>query len=56
MACPNCDHTMQCVHAKDVTTWWCPRCGTIKELNREDGRKTVSTPSYRDPDRWNKHP
>ena len=33
MACPTCDHTMQCVAAMGGgydNLFWCPRCGTIK--------------------------
>lgn len=38
MACPNCDHTMQCV-APGV--FWCPRCGT---LNNERAFDALATP------------
>lgn len=27
MACPTCDHTMECITPGVV--WWCPRCGTV---------------------------
>jgi len=43
MACPNCDHTMQLIAGKfvpsadDYRVWWCPRCGTIKDI---DGQST----------------
>jgi hypothetical protein len=30
MACPTCDHTMQCVA---TNTFWCPRCGTLKMVD-----------------------
>lgn len=40
MACPTCDHTMHRLSverpdAKEVGTFWCPRCGTIKEGGNE---------------------
>jgi hypothetical protein len=32
MACPTCDHTMHklSLPAAVTSTWWCPRCGTLK--------------------------
>lgn len=41
MACPNCDHTMQQVSGPMIEAgnrvFWCPRCGTIKDI---DGKST----------------
>lgn len=41
MSCPTCDHTMQAIgdqvrvigDQRDRTTFWCPRCGTIKNTS-----------------------
>ena len=30
MACPTCDHTMQSIAG---LRFWCPRCGTIRNLH-----------------------
>lgn len=33
MACPTCDHTMQGIHiAENRQCYWCPRCGTLREV------------------------
>lgn len=34
MACPTCDHTMQCV-ADGEAVFWCPRCGTVRGYEKE---------------------
>ena len=39
MACPTCGHTMQSIVD---TTWWCPRCGTLRVGNRHDSLGTSS--------------
>lgn len=33
MPCPICNHTMQSIGRDDprARTWWCQRCGTLKE-------------------------
>ena len=31
MACPTCDHTMQGIGGAVPRTFWCPRCGTLKQ-------------------------
>lgn len=43
MACPTCDHTMQCIGQWDSAVkncvFWCPRCGTLKAdwlLSKDD--------------------
>ena len=41
MACPNCDHTMQQIQGNitqgpgshDYRVFWCPRCGTLKNID-----------------------
>jgi len=40
MACPTCDHTMQNLGVdsgvdKHKKIFWCPRCGTIKEVVKD---------------------
>ena len=30
MACQTCDHTMQLMNDRNPSTFWCPRCGTLK--------------------------
>lgn len=39
MPCPNCDHTMECLHMR---LFWCPRCGTV--LNEKCGLPSTYTP------------
>lgn len=33
MSCPTCDHTMQKLSEIDPIRFWCPRCGTLTEIN-----------------------
>lgn len=42
MACPKCDHTMQNIATIPTTTFWCPRCGTIKFI--QGGHEESETP------------
>jgi glutaredoxin-related protein len=42
MSCPTCDHTMQKLSADPKHLWWCPRCGTLKEVVGHLGREYVS--------------
>lgn len=45
MACPTCDHTMQCVsHRDDLQTYHCPRCGTVKVEDANDDNPLVYVP------------
>ena len=32
MSCPTCDHTMQNLCGPGRQLFWCPRCGTLKEI------------------------
>lgn len=41
MACPNCDHTMQHV-ANTSCIFWCPRCGTLKEIDKCQSTKLAT--------------
>ena len=34
MACPTCEHTM---HSIGVAVFWCPRCGTTKQISGPPG-------------------
>jgi len=42
MACPTCDHTMQAIPVTKgasvscSSTFWCPRCGTLKASGAAD--------------------
>ena len=39
MACPTCDHTMQCVNDN---VFWCSRCGTLRDVMEVSPPKLVS--------------
>lgn len=36
MACPTCDHTMEGLGPSPVIYFWCPRCGTILNSQRNN--------------------
>jgi hypothetical protein len=42
MSCPTCSHTMQKLSAAPKHLWWCPRCGTLKEVVGHLGKEYVS--------------
>ena len=43
MACPTCDHTMHIIMQVPKTTFWCPRCGTLKDIIA-NGPDTIERP------------
>lgn len=42
MSCATCDHTMHKLSAESKFLWWCPRCGTLKELIGHLGKEYTS--------------
>lgn len=42
MACPTCSHTMHKLDSGVKHLWWCPRCGTLKEVVGHLGKEYVS--------------
>lgn len=43
MSCPTCSHTMHKLSASPKHLWWCPRCGTLKEVVGHLGKEFTST-------------
>lgn len=42
MSCPICSHTMEGLDTPGRRLFWCPRCGTLRELTGADPNESVA--------------